>query len=678
SRISEIKYTGNEGESLDTHSSVEFEYEDRPDPSLRFFMGAKMVQSNRLAKITMKHNDAYMHDYRLTYTNSVAGQSLLVSIQQFFGEDSLPETRFEYSGLSAGACFEYTEGSDAFPGNSLTNRITLPEGQDRCLQGDFNGDGLMDVCSVGSICSRGNRWVGLSNGDGTFAFTDGTSFLPANLESYTFADNSANDEGVDGCAVQVADFNGDGRDDLCSVGREEDECWLGLSNGDGTFDFSSGTNIPTAWTGDYGCAVQVSDFNGDGLPDLCSVGPDGDECWVGLANTNGGAFAFDFTSNILESGLDAWAGDEGCLVLTGDFDGNGLADIFCVGMDAYNYGETRWVGLSNGDGTFDFTSGSDMLQSGLKAQNLYSELVGGSMNYSSGCDVKTGDFNGDGLTDVCSLGYRPYGNNCWVGLSDGDGTFTYTSGTNFLPAALEAWTGCEGDASMVFARDFNNDGLTDLCSVGPISSMCWLGLSRGDGTFDFSGRTGVDLLSSGLTADRPLITAQAGDFNGDGLMDICGMGSRSGTLGDGADNRWVGLSKGDGTFTFNYTTGSVFETASDIHYYSTADLNGDGLPDVFGVPCGDMHDDIHSWVGMNTNAATRLTRVVQGYRSESEHGVSTEIEYLPLTDTNIYVKGSGAEWPVRDVIPSMFVVSTLWKDNGQGGTYATDYTYRSA
>jgi RHS repeat-associated protein len=58
--------------------------------------------------------------------------------------------------------------------------------------------------------------------------------------------------------------------------------------------------------------------------------------------------------------------------------------------------------------------------------------------------------------------------------------------------------------------------------------------------------------------------------------------------------------------------------------------------------------------------------------------VVTEIEYRPITDTNIYVKGSGAEYPIRDIISPIYVVSDMIKDNGQDGTYETQYAYRSA
>ncbi len=61
-QISRIDYTGNAAASLNPYNSVEFTYTTRPDPSLNFFMGVQMDQTTRLSKITMKHNEVYMHD----------------------------------------------------------------------------------------------------------------------------------------------------------------------------------------------------------------------------------------------------------------------------------------------------------------------------------------------------------------------------------------------------------------------------------------------------------------------------------------------------------------------------------------------------------------------------------------------------------------------------------------
>jgi len=656
--IERIDYTANDSASLSAYNSVHFEYEGRPDPSLRFFLGARMEQTNRLAKIVMKHDGEHMHDYRLSYTNSAAGQSLPLSLQQFFGEgtdvDRLPETRFEYGGVSAGTNFNYTSGTNFLPtGLNFEKGYTLYS--DRVLTADFNGDGLTDICCMGTE----NRWLGLSNGDGTFSFTSGTNLLSSGLDFQNYSLGYFDQ-------TLTGDFNGDGLADMCSMGSANTHRWLGLSDGDGTFTFTSGTNLLSSGLGfsneylSYSDRVLTGDFNGDGLTDICGMSEIDTHRWLGLSNGNG-TFAFTSGTNLLDSGLGFYSHSVGYLdeFLSGDFNGDGMTDILGIGSASTR----RWLGLSNGDGTFSFTSGTNLLSSGLDYESgytLYSDRV------------LTADFNGDGLTDICCMGTE----NRWLGLSNGDGTFSFTSGTNLLSSGLDFQNYSLGYFDQTLTGDFNGDGLADMCSMGSANTHRWLGLSDGDGTFTFT--SGTNLLSSGLGFSNEYLSYSdrvlTGDFNGDGLTDICGMSEID-------THRWLGLSNGNGTFAFTSGTNLL---DSGLGFYShsvgysdeflSGDFNGDGLPDLFSMG----GEASHRWVGLNGNESARIEKIVQGYQTETEYGVATQIEYLPLTDTNIYIKGSGAQFPIRDIVSPTHVVSMLEKDNGQGGTYCTDYTYRAA
>jgi len=764
--ISRIDYTGNTNTGLIPYNSVEFVYEGRPDASLHFFMGTRMEQTNRLSKIVMKHDGNYMHDYRFTYMTSEAGQSILESFQQFFGEnagaDCLPETRFEYSGHSAGTNFIYLFGTSILPsglgfdsweanvndwesqwqqwqndmedwqddwdtwvaeGESLQAEIDDWESQrddyyqqgegehwesvwnnlqdawqeweqqgdqleselrglendwhdreggwkDLVLTADFNGDGLSDICGMSSYSAR--RWLGLSDGDGRFTFTSGTDLLPAGLgfDSWEGCGWSRDNGGYWSTdpmdQLLTADFNGDGMADVCCMGLNNR--WLGLSNGDGTFSFTSGMNLLPAGLGfgnvaqGYSSQLLAADFNGDGLADICAMGSLNSHRWLGLSNGDG-TFSFTSGMNLLPAGLgfSSTTYDQADRLLAGDFNGDGWADICGMGSS----GSHRWLGLSNGDGTFSFTSGTDLLSAGLGF---------GSTTYNKADRLLIADFNGDGWADICSMGSA--GSHRWVGLSKGNGTFMFTSGTDLLPTGLGFSSTTYDKADEILTADFNGDGLADICAMGSSGSHRWLGLSNGDGTFSFT--AGTDLLPAELEfssttyneADRLL----AGDFNGDGWVDICGMGSSG-------SHRWLGLSNGDGTFSF--TSGSNLLPAG-LEFSSTTydqadrllvgDFNGDGVSDI-----GSMGDTSpHRWIGLNGNKAMRIKKITQGYQNETEHGVVTQVEYRPLTDTNIYIKGSGAEFPIHDIVSPTYVVSTLTKDNGQEGTYCTDYTYRAA
>jgi RHS repeat-associated protein len=655
------------------YASVEFIYTtDRPDVTHHYFKGVEMVENRRLDKIVMSLDGSHVHDYRFEYSASEAGKSLLESVQQFFTTEgaatpiSLPKTRFEFDEHSQADDFTYTSAGD-FMEDGLD---FYESGGHRFLSGDFNGDGLDDMCVIGS--SESSRWIALSEGrspvDGSAVFDfakKGYEFLPQRLK-------------FDKYSIPLSvDFNGDGLTDICALHYYEDYRWVGISNGDGSFDFTEGYEfLPERLhaNSDGGkSAVLPGDFNGDGLMDLFCIGYDMGNAsgrWVGLYNENGSFTFTDAGTLAVPADLNGYLGSYGCIIQTGDFNGDDKTDVFCVYDNPSGCVDKRWVGLSDGDGSFTFTKGYDFLPSDLRAT-------------ANGCFVQTGDFNGDGLTDISCVGNGDHDASFrWLGLSNGNGTFSYPKkGYDFLPLRLRAVGSCA-----VVSGDFNGDGLTDLFSVGNEEEASsgyfrrWVGLSRGDGSLEFV--EGYNALPANLTAwaGGAGSEVRAGDFNGDGLTDVCSMAYDE-------NKRWIGLSDGDGTFTYTYSSSADniscnLRTAdTDLFYCTTGDFDGDGMPDLLSLPKNNPYFYSYEgrvWLGFNNNISVRLTKVTQGWRSATEYGSVTEVEYLPITDSSIYIKDTGAVYPIRDIISPTYVVSTLSKDDGVGGKYYTDYTYRGA
>lgn len=171
--------------------------------------------------------------------------------------------------------------------------------------GDVNGDGSLDFVSIGTQGAGEGAGaelrVHLGNGDGTF--TESASVAAGLAQS-----------------LLVADFNGDGRDDLIETGNGHLSIRLGQADG----TLGSATSIDT---GTSGYRLALGDFNGDGLSDFAVMGIADANRKVQIFNGDGaGSFSAGYswvTEDLFSTTFPR--------ILLGDLDGDATDDIVLAG-----------------------------------------------------------------------------------------------------------------------------------------------------------------------------------------------------------------------------------------------------------------------------------------------------------------------------------------------------------
>lgn len=225
--------------------------------------------------------------------------------------------------------------------------------------GDFNNDGKLDLVMGDNNSS--SMWVYLGNGDGTFQ----SGIL-------TTTGNVSNDD------VVVGDFDGDGNLDVAFASNGENTVSVVLGKGDGTFQTA------TTYTVDSGTFnIHEADLNGDGYLDLVVSQYLGSDVDILFGKGDG---TFQASQSIT-------AGSSVSDVAIADFNGDGYLDLIGAGDN------NLYVMLGNGDGTF---------------QAAQTEAVG-----ASSWVIATADFNGDGKMDIAI----PNGGSTAIFFGNGDGTF---------------------------------------------------------------------------------------------------------------------------------------------------------------------------------------------------------------------------------------------------------------
>jgi len=274
---------------------------------------------------------------------------------------------------------------------------------------DVNHDGNLDL-------------VATSSGGGLIAFYLGNSNGSFKAAQNFTAETNAWD-------AQFADMNGDGDLDIVS-GNFGQNVTVRFGNGDGTFlaRRASALTDPTA--------IAIADYNGDGVEDIFvgerSIGVvrllagNGDGTFrIGISIAVGANPRSIVTTDLNNDGFDDLAVHVDGAIRTYYGNGNGT---FRIGLSQVLNGTTNWqsvqAGDLNGDGWTDLTVGA------LTTDRVFTLLSNGDQTFRVSAALETGhsndlaDINRDGVLDIV------------VGASGAPGTTAIFLGNSVLDSRL--------------------------------------------------------------------------------------------------------------------------------------------------------------------------------------------------------------------------------------------------
>lgn len=555
----------------------------------------------RLNAIKIYTGGRLFRQYRLSYTNSLSlNRPMLTKVEDCNGAGScLDPVVFEWNNPSLNrGTFRKTEPTMAEIGLVPTggDRRTIGTGslyyEDRLIMsadpgfsgpvdygaaiipGDWNSDGRMDflrqeVCvkpkwedlfdeaAVANCCDGSNAAVRdgttfgfhLSNGDGTFRSRYPTEHdeqrINVGLRQTIGSDDRLDYPGVN---IIPGDFNGDGHLDYI---RQEKGSWAAADD-------------------QNSCQVFLNrGYNAEGFP-----------LFYNPITIN------ERTEDRYLKGIHKVGEDDkqGARIIPGDFNGDAKTDFVVVGIGNWHrffdgsLANAERIYLSDGDGSFTMTK-----------QPFGSENMG-IEDHDKGYHLYTGDFNGDGLTDILRQAFGDWAtggpDTFNVFLSDGDGTFTKAGNTldkSYLKGRyVDAGNKVRG--AVLTLGDYNGDGLTDF--IRQVTGV-WVTeqagktfqvyFSKGNGDFEIKTPSG-DVYQKNLIFDNSDDPAESagiwlynkydypvmdwlsvpngqkganlitGDYNGDGRTDFIRQEKKMWCQDNNRSNIQLYLSLGNGSF----------------------------------------------------------------------------------------------------------------------------------
>lgn len=464
-----------------------------------------------------------------------------LEVADFDGDGDLDLVGLDEFGLSLTLLLG--DGTGAF---LLGGAVSLGALSNALLVDDFNGDGLADVVTAGTAVQ-----VHLGNGDGTFQLAQS---LAVPVSSSLVGSDFDSDGDLDiaaGNATGIAVLLGDGSGTftagpvtgvagvckpLASVDLDQDGSIDLLAGGEGVvfplLGDGLGGFLPGPASAVFGCVSSIAtlDLDQDGITDFVAgfnencIGPNPgfQPVTVFYGDGIGGVGSFEeiVFDNVCEPRV----------VLTDDFDGDGLEDIV-VGSEISDSGADVALLAADGQGGFEPASYPIEVAPGFGA---------------------SGDFNGDALLDFV------------VGGNVSGHILVYTGDPQrgLRPKATLA-----AGADCCALGDIDSDGNLDIVTGGLDQVRVFLG----DGT--------GNLVGLGATATGgQVLSVVAADFDGNGTADVV-AGHPSGSLS-------IHFGTGGGSLAPPVTI--QLATSSSVQSLVAKDLDQNGTQDIAAVSGPDI------------------------------------------------------------------------------------------
>jgi len=504
--IDEINYTANDKVGLDSYNKIKFLYDERSDKNTQYIIEYQIASNVILREIQIQSSGEKVRSYVLNYILDEYSKLQTITLK---GENggSMNSQVFVWNQQNGNNNFVV---DDLF-GNAKMKAANEASDKDRTVYtkqfvGDYNGDGKSDVLQM----------CGFTNNNGVI-YTDSLVLYENQMEGITpLCSDSINKVkawyGSDNPALYKArdfifcDLNGDGLDDLGFITYTGPEDMP-------TFKFEAYVSEPVTplnyslhdivtFSGDnrWISRLGFTDFNQDGRADIVFIKPDGNSysTYIALSERTNN-YKYPLLGDVINLNAISERDDQ---IVFGNFTGRGaeIAVLEEDGLMVYYYengtfskvmsdnsfkpDDGIYTGDFNGDGLTDilqFMDGTDewLIRPSMGIEYFDAEesplTFVRKPNSNQFYNLSLGDFNGDGKTDI----FEQY---CKATV---DGNITvyhtdevtlnvyYAKGNNIFEQDTKKHFGMGINDKSLMLGDFNGDGSIDVLSHDAILNYLW-------------------------------------------------------------------------------------------------------------------------------------------------------------------------------------------------------------